>query len=52
MEADITVFFELLAVLLTVVALQYDQDRQLRLAFIFNLSHSWAISAKYPCRSD
>ena len=52
MEADITAFFELLAVLLAVVALQYNQDRQLRLAFIFNLSHSWAISAKYPCRSD
>jgi hypothetical protein len=52
MVADGKAFLELLAVLLAVVTLQYDQDHQLCLAFIFNLSHSQANSAKYLCRSD
>jgi len=52
MVADGAAFFELLAVLLAVITLLYDQDHQLRLAFIFNLSHSRANSAKYPCCSD
>jgi hypothetical protein len=52
MVADGEAFLELLAVLLAVLTLQYDQDHQLRLAFIFNLSHSRAKSAKYLCRSD
>jgi hypothetical protein len=52
MVADGEVFLELLAVLFAVVTLQYDQDHQLRLAFVFDLSHSRANSAKYPCRSD
>jgi hypothetical protein len=46
-------FLELLAVLLAVVTLQYDQDHQLRLAFIFNLSHSRAKSANtYAVATD
>ena len=52
MVADGEAFLELLAVLLAVLTLQYDQDHQLRLAFIFNLSHLQANFAKYPCRSD
>jgi hypothetical protein len=52
MVADGEAFLELLTVLLAVVTLQYNQDHQLRLAFIFNLSHSRANAAKYLCRSD